>query len=562
MILLEARFARTLEALVARFAGPQWQGVLLEAWVFEDADARCDARDRLAAQGITARVRSAYKPLLHAWLEDGLPPGPIRLPAHPQAAARRFALEAYPLAALMPVAPDFIPGERPLDYVLADRTRVFAPNRVVPDAHGEDALCCCGWLRVWKDDVAVIDEWLPTEFEAVQQAVMAAVRGHDWRAAGPFFPVLHIEVETGGICRPLELGHECIDTQEALQEDLYFGVLELFQARAGLARGDRRLQPGQIVPEIRRRTGDTRLRIAVVPRLADAAPLGPMSVDTAARALDPGQIAAVFAALPGTHFKARSVQGREVAGLYSAGERPGLVVTAGQHANETSGVVGLLRAAAPLLSESGARIGLVALENPDGYALHRRLCATHPHQMHHAARYTALGDDLEARQAPPFYEDAARREAIELTGARLHLSLHGYPAQEWTRPLAGYVPQGFADWTLPCGFFLIMRHHPGLAGPAHGFLEALTAEIARDPVLVGMNRAQLALRRAHGGGGDALVLNDIACRVSESTRSPVPYTLISEYPDETITGPDFVQAHTVQCRTVLAAARLLWAGML
>jgi len=42
----------------------------------------------------------------------------------------------------------------------------------------------------------------------------------------------------------------------------------------------------------------------------------------------------------------------------------------------------------------------------------------------------------------------------------------------------------------------------------------------------------------------------------------VPFTLITEYPDETITGPAFVQAHEVQRETVIAAARLLWRGLL
>lgn len=142
------------------------------------------------------------------------------------------------------------------------------------------------------------------------------------------------------------------------------------------------------------------------------------------------------------------------------------------------------------------------------------------------------------------------------------MSLHGYPAQEWLRPLSGYVPADFANWTLPCGFFLILRHHPGRAAAGMAFLERLTAALARDAALVAMNRAQLALRAAHGGADDALILNDIPCRVNDSTRSTVPFTLITEYPDETIVGDAFVQAHTVQRMTVLAAAQLVWAGML
>ncbi len=42
--------------------------------------------------------------------------------------------------------------------------------------------------------------------------------------------------------------------------------------------------------------------------------------------------------------------------------------------------------------------------------------------------------------------------------------------------------------------------------------------------------------------------------VQENTRD-APVTLISEFPDETIHGPAFRFAHTVQMQTVLAAVR-------
>ncbi len=57
------------------------------------------------------------------------------------------------------------------------------------------------------------------------------------------------------------------------------------------------------------------------------------------------------------------------------------------------------------------------------------------------------------------FEKAIRVEAEARTNAKLHVNLHGYPSHEWTRPLSGYVPRSFAMWTLPKGFFLIIRHH-------------------------------------------------------------------------------------------------------
>jgi len=560
--LLDISIPRTLDTLLEQFSEPMWAGVRLEAWLFEDLPARRAAETALAEAGITARLHSAYKPLLHAFLEAEVPAGPIRLPCHPLASPNRFALEAYPLAGLTSKPIRFVPGDADLDYELSDETCIFAPNHPGTDPFGRPTLNVTGWLRVWRGDTKVIDERLETEFEQAFQAVMQTVAAHPWQETQPFFPTLHIDITTGGIQRKLGVAHECIDTQEALHEDLYFSLIEFFTARLGLPPGDRTLQPGQIVPEIRPGTGETTVRISIVDKLDEVAPRGHQPLETALQALDADQIATEMASLGGEAFTAMSAQGRTIRGLYRLGSKPGLVVTGGQHANETTAEPGLLRAASILLADPEARVALVALENPDGYALHQRLCATHPRHIHHAARYTALGCDLEARQQPPFYETEARRIAIVRTDARLHISLHGYPAQEWTRPMNGYVPASFGGWTVPCGYFLILRHHPGLEAQGRAFLEALTAELATDGELVAMNRAQLALREAHAGPSTTLLLNDIPCHLNESTRSSVPFTLITEYPDETITGPAFQQAHTVQRDTVLAAARLLWAGML
>ncbi len=130
-----------------------------------------------------------------------------------------------------------------------------------------------------------------------------------------------------------------------------------------------------------------------------------------------------------------------------------MMISAGQHANETTGIVGALRAANRLAARKGAHFTISPQENPDGYEIHKRLCVLQPHHMHHASRYTALGDDLEYRSGESLFEKAIRVEAEALTNAKLHVNLHGYPSHEWTRPLSGYVPRSFAMWTLPKGFF-------------------------------------------------------------------------------------------------------------
>jgi hypothetical protein len=162
---------------------------------------------------------------------------------------------------------------------------------------------------------------------------------------------------------------------------------------------------------------------------------------------------------------------------------------------------------------------------------------------------------------PPFGEKAARLEAIARTGARLHLSLHGYPAHEWTRPRAGYVPRGSELWTVPKGFFLIFRRHPGHDGMR--FLTALTEELqSGSEELAAFNAQQHRMWHAHVGDLPYERINGIPCMVITDERSTVPFTLVTEFPDETVQGPAFQLAHTTQMRTVLAAARLYWKGLL
>ncbi|HYM68806.1 MAG TPA: peptidase M14, partial [bacterium] len=232
------------------------------------------------------------------------------------------------------------------------------------------------------------------------------------------------------------------------------------------------------------------------------------------------------------------------------------LVTAGQHANETSGVVGALRAARRLAGTPGAHFALIPSENPDGYALHRLLCAEHPRHMHHAARYTALGDDLQSRSHEPLYEKAARLEALRLSGAALHINLHGYPAHEWTRPMSGYLPRGFDRWTVPKGFYLILRHHRAWADRATAFLAQLTERLGAIPGLAAFNRTQLETYRVHAGELPSPVYHDVPCQVVEDEQAPTPLTLITEFPDETIYGDLFIFAHTVQMETVLAAEEI------
>ena len=601
--ILELDLSRTLDVWIDRLvstvtASSTKATTTAEGWLFEGLPARRAAEQRLAAAGIQARFRSAYKPLVHHFLEEvnvnGLKRVTVRCPVHPNASPRRFALEAYPLVEMvgdaefhlvLQAVEDTMPRYE-VELEWRDGTRqydlVFAPNRVHVDSLGETLLSPTAWLRTVCGSVTTEGRH-ESDYEAVFRHAIDTLQHHAWPATEPYFERLDIRVDLPGIVHapPEETGW--INSHEALHEDLYFSLLEIFQQRSGRSIGDRRLRPGQIVPDVRPGDGTVRLRITVgdCPKIesdseAEAAvnsatiakpALATITVaatdDTSlARSiapLAPSRIALELelASLGGRRFHATSRQGRAVNGIYRAGPGPAVLISGGQHANETSGIVGALRAAQVLARRSDAHFALMPLENPDGYALHQELCVHAPRHMHHAARYTAMGDDLEYRDAPPYYESDARVQALRLSGANLHVNLHGYPAHEWTRPLSGYIPRGFDSWTVPKGFFLIVRHHTGWAGRARQLAEHVCRRLAALPVLMAFNKKQLASYNAHAGDFPFDVIHGTVCTINEANGPGAALTLITEFPDETIYGDPFILAHDTQTATVLAAVEAM-----
>ena len=573
-LLLDRKLPRTLDAWTNELIEKGASGSTIEAWLFEGATARRAAEKRLAAADIRVRFRSAYKPLVHHFEEevdiDGLASVTLRYPVHPKASPRRFALETYPLADMLAGVALRLEAQPEADaiprYEVELRWRdgrhridtVLAPNRLHEDLLGNAMLSPCGWFG---------DAARSTDFEEVFQLAMHTLHHHDWPKTEPYFERLDIRIDLPDSPRPP--GSAWIDLHEAMHEDLYFSLLETFQQRSGRPQGDRRLQPGQIVPDVRASIdGSAAVRIALraYPQLATERE-APENIDTTPLAdvnspLSHARIAREMAAIEGVRFGATSRQGRHVLGVHHiAGEPvPAVIVSGGQHANETSGVVGALRAAHTLASRADANFALIALENPDGYALRHELCAHGPAQrehMQHAARYTALGDDLEYREQPPFYEREARHQALALSGATLHVNLHGYPAHEWTRPLSGYIPRGFDLWTVPKGFFLILRHLPGWGDQARQLAEHVCRRLAERVDLMAFNAAQLATYNRHAGELPFEVIHGTACTISEVDRPGPALTLITEFPDETVHGDPFILAHDTQTATVLAAVEAL-----
>ncbi|MFV0294310.1 MAG: peptidase M14 [Paracoccus sp. (in: a-proteobacteria)] len=556
MIIHQATPARTLDALVARFSDAP-TGSRIEAWTFDDRVARHAAEGALAIRGVTARFRSAYKPIVTFFLEEvrpGFTAAHIAYPVHQAAVANRFLLESYPLAALLaPVMPEFVAGDSDCEYVVTltypegiETCRVFAPNRLHADLEGGQILSPCGWLTYGKDSSAI-----RTDYENLFHGALQAIATYEWGQEEPYFEELNLSVAIPAVDEPLSHDDEVLSLKEAMHEDLYFSLLEYFGHLSARPAGDRHLQPGQIVPEIRH--GDPEISITLREFEPEDRQGAYQPLDLATAAPSVAQIRDELAAIGGTFFTAPTRAGRLTEARHVSGQGAPVMISAGQHPNETSAVIGALRAAHQL-RQTGAHFTISPMENPDGYALQGRLVADNPRHMHHAARYTAFGDDLEYRQDPDrLYEQGIRRQAETLCRAQIHVNLHGYPAHEWTRPLSGYVPRGFAMWTLPKGFFLILRYREGWEVSARALVDAVTSDLSAIPGLMDMNARQIALYGIHAGEAGFEIVNGFPCYIAADSRHRVPLTLITEYPDETIYGDTFIAAHTAQMRTVLAA---------
>ncbi|QTK82644.1 Zinc carboxypeptidase [Agrobacterium tumefaciens] len=561
--IFDQTFERTLDTLIAR-AEP---GQSFETWTFDDAKSRRETEERLKKKGVCARIRSAYKPLLFTFLEeinlDGVDAIEVRYPVHENAPANRFRLEAYPLAALVGDAKlEFIArkdDEFHYDVTLSrngktETLKVLAPNRVHTDIVGETNVSPTGWFRLAGD---ASGERMETEYEQLFEAAIHAVANHGWGNDEPYFEELNIRVTHPAEDLALSVGDEVVSLREALHEDFYFSLLEFFQKKSGRPLGDRGLRPGQIVPEIVKSEGEISVHIETRKLTKAFLDGGEQPIDKAREPIAAGQLLALLADISGEAFDARSRSGRILSARYVAGSDAAVMVSGGQHPNETTGIVGAIRAARKLAERKGAHFTISPLENPDGYALHQRLRVDNPRHMHHAARYTALGDDLEYRtpenSGSHLSEKEIRFKAQEISGAKLHVNLHGYPSHEWTRPLSGYVPRNFAMWTLPKGFFLIIRHHADWERQAEALLDRVTRHLGAIPGLLDYNNRQIALYETHAGETGFRIINGFPCLSSVDDRHTVPMTLITEYPDETIYGDDFITGHTAQMETVLSA---------
>jgi hypothetical protein len=565
--LLDLAVPRTLDVLVSDLL-QQKPVAPVEAWLFDDGPSRRAAEEKLAASGVKARIRSAYKPLVYFFLEEvdiaSLARIEIGYPIHAAAAPSRFLIEAYPLAALVGDAEiSFHNNDLDLTYDIKLTTKrgeattyhVFAPNVVEDDHVGTTVLRCCGWRKT----EGTKGERLQTDFETLFLAAIDAVKTHEWQRKEPYFDRLRIVVELPARDVALDFCSEVISLREAMHEDLFFSVRECLNATMGAMAGRGGARPGQVVPDIKGTDGSPRIVMTVEDFGEHGETEGDtIPMETADRPLKIGQIRQEVSRIDGEEIHAVSREGRDVVGRYRKGSGPAVLISSGQHANETSGPVGALRAAQKLAADPQAHFAIIPVENVDGYELHQRLIVENPFHMHHAARYTAMGDDLSFTVPDPnsIYERAARNKALALSGAKLHLNLHGYPSHEWTRPMSGYLPRGFEMWTIPKGFFLILCAHPGWEEIGEALMDEVALKLSADKNLVAFNAKQLACVKVHMPEAPFEVRYGIPCIRQVSEYYQAPMTIITEATDETVYGQDFIDTHDAQTNTVLNAVEI------
>ncbi|MEP7457181.1 M14 family metallopeptidase [Phyllobacterium sp. SB3] len=564
-LIFDGGFDRTLDELLKTYGRASARGTRLDAWLFDDAPSRRAAEVKFREYGVEATLRSAYKPLLHFFLEEvdltELASIVIKYPVHGACPNNRFLLETYPLAGLTGATEISFETGTTNDFfydvalLYKDGRRaehvIFAPNRRHTDFIGETLISPTGWIKV---NGEAVGKRIETDYETLFLTAMRIITDYNWGNSEPYFDELNIRANLPVSDQILPVGQEIISLREALHEDLYFSLLEVFQKKSGRPLGDRGLQPGHIIPEILQ-SNDSRSTLTIETVALNASlPGGALQpLATASSPIAFSQVRDELAKINGDAFEVYTRTGRVVKARYRHGTDAAVMISGGQHPNETTGIVGALRAAQQLNLRPGAHFTVSPLENPDGYAVHHRLRADNPQHMHHAARYTALGDDLEYRTDVNLYEKGIRTQAERLSGAQLHVNLHGYPAHEWTRPLSGYVPRGFSMWTLPKGFFLIMRYQEGWSEPAERLIDAVTKHLTAVPGLMELNDRQIRLYETHAGETGFRIINGFPCMISMDNRHTVPLTLITEYPDETIYDEAFVAGHTAQMETVLAA---------
>ena len=342
----------------------------------------------------------------------------------------------------------------------------------------------------------------------------------------PYFERLDIRVDLPGIEQPLPVGHECISSHEALHEDIYFSLARDLPAPFGPRAG----RPPAAAGADRARRARQRRRAPVAHRLAassvgrtesagDDGPSRPTPLEQLDTAPDAGRVASE------TGAAARPPLRR----VEPPGPRRARRVPARLRAPPCSSAAASTptkpRAWWAHCARPGPCRSKPTRTSPCCRSKTRRLCACsascaaqHPHHMHHAARYSALGDDIEYREQPPLYERgcaragagpvgrAVARQPARLSGPRVDPAAVRLPA---ARLRAVDHPQGLLPDPAPS---------PRLAGAkARALVEQVSASLAQVAGPGRLQRAPTGAVRASCRG--AAVRSDPRHRLRRFARS-------------------------------------------
>lgn len=394
-----------------------------------------------------------------------------------------------------------------------------------------------GLFRVQQGGETVADLRLETDLEAfwtlyqqevlprLRQQILAAYGERPDPAAQPFFGALVVEVAISEEDRRLGIREEQVSPAEALHEDIYFYTLD-FLNELGIARtGQGYPAPGAVEPWITVAAGEPRVRVRLyglpsarpeeggLPQTAAVLP-EPAPGIPADRIIGPDQLPACLAylaRLPGVRVWriGLSYGGRATWALSvtapTAGSiappqklsawRPTLLVNARRHANEVSSTNSILLLAERAVREGlSRRINLVLspMENVDGAALHYQMQEVHPYWKLHAARFNTAGVDFGFdcfNPVPRFGESRTLPTLWRNFLPDVVLDDHGYPAQEWAQPFAGYnsPPYFRTSWWIPSApiygihRWLDPERFPFNGAVQAGLRDALAARLTADP---------------------------------------------------------------------------------
>jgi hypothetical protein len=464
--------------------------------------------------------------------------------------------------------------------------RQASPGRILPFVRGDPggATRASVLLRPWGSGRTGVQTasgaWVPAP--GCPAAVrVAAVEGRGDAVVGV---TLEVAAEADGADAATEASAAAV-TEDALSR------------LAWLARARPAAFPAGLQVRLRA-AGETGPGVVLGPFVAPPAP-GPLP----ARPLHPREALAAARAVAARHPSVRFSTPRETAlgqplGVLEVGPpdaptasrvrraawRPSVLLSARQHANEATSTQAAFGWIERLLADGALlrRANLVVhpLENPDGARLHAALCALAPHHMHHAARYTAFGGDLHVDprvHGETIPESRLRHDVARDWRPCLHLNDHGYPAHGWVRAQTGHLPRGFENWSLPVGHLTILITHGGDEAAAAALREALADAVERalvaDADIRDRTRAQVRRSARYRGQAAPFTYRSdlpfwLQHRVAPSagggnaTPGLAPHvSLITEVPDETVTGADWdacVRSHALVNEAVLRAFLDRW----